>query len=66
MMIAIKASTEVMTPKMMVLVESELDSEIVEAMTEFVAGKGWMVEVVLSVGIIAVEDCLVCGSVVLC
>jgi hypothetical protein len=38
MMIAIKASTEAITPKMMVPVESELDSIEDEAMVEFIAG----------------------------
>jgi hypothetical protein len=66
MMMAIRASTEAITPKMMVPVESELDSFRVEAMVEFIVGKDWRVEVVLSAGIIAVEGCLICGSVVLC
>jgi hypothetical protein len=39
MMIAIKASTEAMTPKMMVPVESELDSMEDEAIVEFVSGR---------------------------
>jgi hypothetical protein len=56
MMIAIKASTEAMTPKMMVPVESEFDSFRVEAMVEFMAGNDWKVEVVLSAGIVAVKD----------
>jgi hypothetical protein len=66
MMIAIKASTEAMTPKMMVPVESELGLIEDEAKVEFMAGRDWRVEVVLSAGIIAVQGCLVCGSVVLC
>jgi hypothetical protein len=46
MMIAIKASTEAMTPKMMVPVESKLDSVKVEAMVVFKAGRDWtMIEV---------------------
>jgi hypothetical protein len=65
MMIAIKAKTEAMTPKMMVPVESELVSVNVEAMAEFMAGNDWKVEVVLSAGMMAVEDCLVRGSVVM-
>jgi hypothetical protein len=66
MMIAIKASTEAMTPKMMVPVESEFDSFRVEAMVELMAGRDWRVEVVLSAGMMAVEDCLFDGGVVLC
>jgi hypothetical protein len=66
MMIAITASTEAMTPKMMVPVESELDSIEDEAMVECMAGRDWRVEVVLSAGMTAVEGCLICGSVVLC
>jgi hypothetical protein len=63
-MIAIKASTEAMTPKMMVPVESKLDSVKVEAMVVFKAGRDWMmIEVVLSAGIVAVVCCLVCENV---
>jgi hypothetical protein len=54
MMIAIRASTEAMTPKMMVPVESELDSGNVEAMVVFKARRDWRVEVVLSAGMVAV------------
>jgi hypothetical protein len=56
MTIAIKARTEAMTPKMMVPVESELDSFRVEAVVESMAGNDWKVEVVLSAGIVAVKD----------
>jgi hypothetical protein len=58
-MIAIKASTEAMTPKMMVPVESELDSIGDEAMVEFMAGNDLNVKVVLSAGMVAVVDSLV-------
>jgi hypothetical protein len=52
MMVAIKARTEAMTPKMIVPVESEFDSFRVEAMVEFMAGNDWTVKVVLSAGMI--------------
>jgi hypothetical protein len=54
MMIAIKASTEAMTPKMIVPVESKLDLIEDEAMVEFMVGRDWRVEVVLSAGMDAV------------
>jgi hypothetical protein len=59
MMIAIKASTEAMTPKMIVPVESEFDSVKGEAMVVFKAGRDWRVEVVLSAGMFAVVGSLV-------
>jgi hypothetical protein len=59
MMIAIKASTEAMTPKMIVPVESELESIVAEVTVEFMVGKGWMVEAALSAGMVAVVLSLV-------
>jgi hypothetical protein len=38
-MMAMRANTEAMTPKMMVPVESEFDSVKVEAVVEFMVGK---------------------------
>jgi hypothetical protein len=48
-----------MTPKMMVPVESELNSFRAEAVVEFMAGNDWRVEVVLSAGMVAVVGSLV-------
>jgi hypothetical protein len=48
MMMAIKARTEAMTPKMMVPVESELRSVLVEIAVEFNAGYMYDLRVVLA------------------
>jgi hypothetical protein len=56
MMMAIRANTEVMMPKMIVPAESELDSRLIEAMVEFVVERDWRVEVMLSAGMFAVKD----------
>jgi hypothetical protein len=50
MMIAIMANTDVMTPKMIVPVESGFGSVKIEPMVEFKVGKDWCTKVVLSAG----------------